>query len=196
MNDATNGDAGQVTEDGPDAGAAESVDAMARIPELEAERDQIKDRLLRTLAEMENLRRRTEKEAQDARAYAVTAFARDMIGVVDNLGRAIASVPPEQRPDEDGPFKALIEGIELTERDLLKSLERHGVTRIHPQGERFDPNRHQAIFEAPDAATPKGNVSSVAQTGFAIHDRILRPALVGVSSGAPRAPGDTLDRTV
>lgn len=160
--------------------------AEAQIAALQAERDDFKDKLLRTLAEMENLRRRTEREIADAKAYAVTSFARDMLGSSDNLRRALESVPAEARETADAVFKALHEGVELTERDLLKTLERHGVRKIDPQGEKFDPNLHQAMFEAPDPSIPKGMVSKVVQSGYKIGERVLRPALVGVSAGAPK----------
>ena len=150
------------------------------------ERDEMKDRLLRTLAEMENLRRRTEREAADARTYAVTSFARDMLNVADNIRRALESVPEEARAGAEGAFKGLIEGIELTERDLGKTLERHGVKAVEPKGQRFDPNRHQAMFEVPDPGVPNGTVVQVVQNGYVIGDRTLRPALVGVSRGGPR----------
>lgn len=161
----------------------------AQIAALQAERDDFKDKLLRTLAEMENLRRRTEREIADAKAYAVTSFARDMLGSSDNLRRALESVPAEARNTADAVFKALHEGVELTERDLLKTLERHGVRKIDPQGEKFDPNLHQAMFEAPDPTVAKGMVSKVVQSGYKIGERVLRPALVGVSAGAPK-PAD------
>ncbi len=166
-------------------GAAESQapDALATV---EAERDDLKDKLLRTLAEMENLRRRTEREIADAKAYAVTSFARDLLGSADNLRRALESVPETERGGNEAALKALIEGVELTERDLLKTLERHGVRKIEPHGEKFDPNLHQAMFEAPDAGIAKGLVSKVVQTGYKIGERVLRPALVGVSAGAPK----------
>lgn len=170
---------------------AETAAADSQAP-LRAERDDLKDKLLRTLAEMENLRRRTEREIADAKAYAVTSFARDMLGTSDNLRRALESVPEEAKTAADAVFKALHEGVELTERDLLKTLERHGVRKIDPQGEKFDPNLHQAMFEAPDAGVPKGMVSKVVQSGYKIGERVLRPALVGVSAGAPKpaeAPG-------
>jgi molecular chaperone GrpE len=152
------------------------------IEALVLERDEFKDKLLRVLAEMENLRRRTEKEVADARAYGMTSFARDMLEVVDNLGRGLSSIPYEEREYADGAFRGLIEGVELTERDLLKTLERHGVRAIDPKGEKFDPNKHQALFEAPDPETPRGHVSVVTQIGFSIGERVLRPALVGVST--------------
>ncbi|ODT55259.1 MAG: nucleotide exchange factor GrpE [Methylobacterium sp. SCN 67-24] len=151
-----------------------------------AERDDLKDKLLRTLAEMENLRRRTEREIADAKAYAVTSFARDMLGSADNLRRAIESVPTTAEAAADTALKAVVEGVELTERELLKTLERHGVRRIEPQGEKFDPNLHQAMFEAPDESIAKGLVSKVVQTGYKIGERVLRPALVGVSAGGAK----------
>ena len=167
----------------PDEGAPEA----ARLAELEAEKAELKDRVLRTLADMENLRRRTEKDVADARAYAVTGFARDMLGAADNMRRAVESVPEEARASADGAFKALLDGIELTERDLLSTMGRHGVKRIDPAGQKFDPNLHQAMFEAPDASVPKGTVTTVMQPGFVIGERVLRPALVGVSTGGPKA---------
>lgn len=167
------------------ATAAEGTEAL--VAKLQAERDDLKDKLLRTLAEMENLRRRTEREIADAKAYAVTSFARDMLGSSDNLRRALESLPETARNSAEGDVKTLYEGVELTERELLKTLERHGVRRIDPQGEKFDPNLHQAMFEAPDAAIAKGLVSKVIQVGYKIGERVLRPALVGVSAGAPKA---------
>ena len=154
---------------------------------LEAEVAGLKDRLLRTLADMENLRRRTEKDVADARAYAMTNFARDMLNVADNLRRAIDSVPAEARSAVEGALKSVLEGIELTERDLLNTLERHGIKKIDPAGQKFDPNFHQAMMEIPDPSVPSGTVTQVIQTGFAIGDRVLRPALVGVAKGGPKA---------
>ncbi|MCE4224473.1 nucleotide exchange factor GrpE [Methylobacterium sp. C25] len=164
----------------PAAVDAETLAAALR------ERDEMKDRLLRTLAEMENLRRRTEREVADSRTYAVTNFARDIVGSADNIRRALESVPAEAREHADGALKGLIEGIELTERDLGKTLERHGVKIVDPKGQRFDPNRHQAMFEVPDTQVPNGTVVQVVQTGYVIGDRTLRPALVGVSKGGPK----------
>lgn len=154
---------------------------------LEAEKAELKDKLLRLMADMENLRRRTEREIADARAYGVTNFARDMLTVTDNIRRAIESVPEEARSAAEGAFKGLIEGIELTERDLLNTLERHGVKKLDPQGQKFDPNLHQAMFEVPNPDVPNGTVVQVVQTGFTIGERVLRPALVGVSRGGPKA---------
>src|SRR5918994_7696501 len=160
---------------------------------LEAEKTDLKDKLLRILADMENLRRRTEREVADARAYAVTNFARDMLNVADNIRRGVESVPAEARAEADGALKALIEGIELTERDLLKTLERHGVRRLDPQGQKFDPNLHQAMFEVPNPDVPNGTVVQVVQTGYVIGDRVLRPALVGVAKGGPKDNGAKAD---
>jgi molecular chaperone GrpE len=154
---------------------------------LEAEKADLKDKLLRLMADMENLRRRTEREVADARTYAVANFARDMLNVADNVRRAIESVPEEARGTAEGAFKGLIEGIDLTERDLLKNLERHGVKRLDPQGQKFDPNVHQAMFEIPNAEVPNGTVLQVVQSGYVIGERVLRPALVGVSKGGPKA---------
>ncbi|HEV7440264.1 MAG TPA: nucleotide exchange factor GrpE [Methylobacterium sp.] len=169
------------------AGAApEPQPGAEALAALTAERDELKDRVLRTLAEMENLRRRTEREVADARTYAVTNFARDMLNVADNVRRAVESVPAETRASADGAFKSFLDGIELTERDLTKTLERHGVKLIEPQGQRFDPNRHQAMFEVPDPEVPTGTVVQVVQSGYVIGDRVLRPALVGVAKGGPK----------
>lgn len=161
----------------------------ARITALEAENQALKDRILRTMAEMENLRRRTEKEKADASLYGITKFARDMLNVADNLTRALGAVPQEARDGSDEALKALIEGVELTERDMMNQLERHGVKRISPRGEKFDPNFHQAMFEAPNPALPNNTVMEVIQDGYVIGERVLRPALVGVAKGGPKPDG-------
>lgn len=184
--------ANDMEHDGQHTEAAENVAASEdgrneALASLVAERDELKDRVLRTLAEMENLRRRTEREVADARTYAVTNFARDMLNAADNIRRALESVPADASAGAEGPFKALIDGIELTERDLAKTLERHGVKLIEPQGQRFDPNRHQAMFEVPNTEVPSGTVVQVMQSGYVIGDRVLRPALVGVAKGGPKA---------
>jgi molecular chaperone GrpE len=151
---------------------------------LEAEIKSLQDRLLRALAEAENVRRRAERDVSDAKQYAVTQFARDMTRVADNLDRAMTSIPEELRRDE-GPVKMLIEGVELTGKELLRSLEKHGVTRLDPQGKAFDPNFHEAMFEAEDPTVPHGTVTMVAEPGYAIGARPLRPAKVAVSRGGP-----------
>ena len=228
--------------DAPTSAAFEPESAPDALAALEAEKADLKDKLLRTLADMENMRRRTarevadaraygianfardvltvadnfqraldalpaedregaegavksfvegieltEREVADARAYGIANFARDMLTVADNFQRAIDNVPAEAREGAEPAFKALIEGIELTERDMLKALERHGVKRLDPQGQKFDPNFHQAMFEVPDATVPTGTVVQVVQTGYAIGERVLRPALVGVAKGGPKA---------
>jgi len=150
-----------------------------------------KDRLLRALAEMENMRRRTDREVADARAYAVSGLARDLIGVADNLRRALEAAG-ESTAAIEGPAKALHEGVELIERELLKVLERHGVKRFDPQGAKFDPNFHQAIFEVCDANVPVGSVAQVVQPGYMIGERVLRPAIVGVAKEGPKpAPSES-----
>lgn len=153
---------------------------------LEREHAEMKDRLLRALAEMENLRRRTEREVADSRLYSVTSFARDLLAVADNMRRALEAVTPELRASTQSAAKALVDGVELTERELLKALEKNGVRQFTPLGEKFDPNLHQAMFEVPDATVPAGSVVQVVQPGYMIGDRILRPALVGVSKGGPK----------
>jgi molecular chaperone GrpE len=170
------------------------------IAALNEENAGLKDKVLRTLAEMENLRRRTEREVADARTYATTNFARDVLTVADNMRRALETVPAEARAAAEGTLLAILEGIELTERDLLKTLERHGIRKIEPKGERFDPNLHQAMFEVPDPSVPNGTVREVVQAGYVIGDRVLRPALVGVAKGGPKgtaasaAEGASVDR--
>ncbi|HEX3504274.1 MAG TPA: nucleotide exchange factor GrpE [Xanthobacteraceae bacterium] len=153
---------------------------------LEREHAEMRDRLLRTLAEMENLRKRTDREVADSRIYGVTSFARDMLGVADNMRRALDAVPAELRANADPSVKALIEGVDLTERELLKALEKNGIRQFSPQGEKFDPNLHQAMFEVPNPSVPAGFVVQVVQPGYMIGERILRPALVGVSKGGPK----------
>jgi molecular chaperone GrpE len=178
----------------PDAKGAEGFetkqdgqpDPHVVLEKLVSENNELKDRALRALAETENMRRRTEKEVADARVYAVTNFARDLLSVVDNFERALGSLPEESRAAADGVLKGLIEGVELTARDLTSVLGRHGVKRLDPKGEKFDPNFHQAMFEAPDDSVPSGAVSQVVQTGWKIGERVLRPALVGVSKGAAK----------
>lgn len=164
------------------AGAAENAPANDA-----AEAAELKDRLLRALAEMENLRRRTEKEIVEARAYGIAAFARDVLGVADNMRRALDAAESGQG-EVEARLNALIEGIELTDRELLKTLEKHGVVRIEPQGQKFDPHFHQAMYELPDPSVPQGTVVQVVQTGYTIGERVLRPALVAVAKGGPKTP--------
>jgi molecular chaperone GrpE len=149
---------------------------------------ELKDKVLRTLAEMENLRRRTEREVNDARAYGIAGFARDVLGIADNMQRALDAAREELRDSVDPGVKTLLEGVELTERELLKALEKNGVKKFDPQGEKFDPNLHQAMYEVPDPSVPAGTVVQVIQPGYMIGERMLRPALVAVSKGGAKAP--------
>jgi molecular chaperone GrpE len=152
---------------------------------LQKENAELKDRLLRLAAEMENLRKRMAREIEDTRSYAITKFARDMLTATDSLSRALLVLPPETRDTADGPMKSLIDGIELTEREMQRLLATHGVKPIEAEGQKFDPHRHQAMFEVPDPSRPEGTVVQVVQTGYAIGDRVLRPAMVGVAKGGP-----------
>jgi molecular chaperone GrpE len=157
---------------------------------LEGQVAELRDKFLRAAAEVENVRKRAEREIADERAYGISAFARDVLGVADNLARALDAVGAEARASAAGALKALIEGVELTERELQKVLARNRIRRIDPKGEKFDPHFHQAVFEVPDAEKPAGFVAEVVQPGYAIAERVLRPAMVGVSKGGPKvAPG-------
>jgi molecular chaperone GrpE len=167
-----------VMPDDPEPGSVET---------LQKEAAEARDRMLRTLAEMENLRKRTSKEVGDARLYGITGFARDVLDIADNLQRALDAVPAEARAAADPGLIALIEGVELTERSLLNALEKHGVKKFDPQGQKFDPNFQQAMFEVPDASVPSGTVVQVVQAGYTIGERVLRPAMVGVAKGGPKA---------
>ena len=175
------------SDEAPATQADAERDGFAVVEALNAENAALKDRVLRTLAEMENLRRRTDREVSDAKTYGVTSFARDMLTVVDNLARALEHLPAEARTSAEASIRSMIEGVELTARDLEAVLGRHGVKKLDPKGQKFDPNLHQAIFEAPDETVPAGTVSQVVQSGWTIGDRVLRPAMVGVSKGGPKA---------
>ncbi|MCK1480919.1 nucleotide exchange factor GrpE [Bradyrhizobium sp. 197] len=154
---------------------------------LQKEAAEARDRMLRTLAEMENLRKRTAKEVADSKLYGVTGFARDVLDIADNLQRALDAVPADARAAADPGLASLIEGVELTERSLLNALEKHGVKKFDPSGQKFDPNFQQAMFEVPDASVPAGTVVQVMQAGYTIGERVLRPALVGVAKGGAKA---------
>jgi len=179
----------------PQAGAAPKADdAAAPAPAMEldpvevlkAEIIDLRDQRLRMAAEMENLRRRTAREIRDAKTYAVSGFARDMLQVSDNLQRALAAVPEQADSDTDNGLKTLVEGVELTERAMLSTLESHGVRKLEPMGQKFDPNYHQAMYEVPNADVPNNTVVDVVQPGYVIGDRMLRPAMVGVAKGGPK----------
>jgi len=183
-------DAVQGTSEGVEGQEQTREQIAELVAKLTEESNDLKDRLLRTLAEMENLRRRTEREVADARTYGVTNFARELLGVADNLARALQLADTRMREAADEPTRSLIEGVELTERELIKALDKNGVKKFDPQGEKFDPNLHQAMFELPDPSVPSGMVAQVVQPGYRIGERVLRPAMVGVSKGGPKvAPG-------
>jgi molecular chaperone GrpE len=169
----------------PDDPEPGSVEVLAK------EAAEARDKMLRTLAEMENLRKRTSREVADARTYGITGFARDVLDIADNLQRALDALPAEAREAADPGLKALIEGVELTERSLLNTLEKNGVKKFDPSGGKFDPNFHQAMYEVPDASVPAGTVVQVMQSGFMIGERVLRPALVGGSKGGAKASAAT-----
>jgi molecular chaperone GrpE len=168
----------------PTASEAEQPSPETRIAELEAELAEQRDRLLRALAETENVRRRAQREREDASKYAVAGFAKDLLSTADNLRRALDSLPESEARDDR--TRSLLAGVAATERELLGIFERYGIKRIDPKGERFDHNFHQAIFEAERPDQPTGTIIEVLQPGYALHDRLLRPAMVGVAKGAPK----------
>jgi molecular chaperone GrpE len=164
---------------------AVEIDARdLEIAQLKEEAAQFKDRLLRTAADMENLRKRAEREKAEATLYAATNFARDLLSVADNMQRALAAVSPEARASADESTKNLLAGIELTEKDLLNVFQRYGIRKVDTVGHKFDPNMHQALFEMPTNDHPPGTVVQEMQSGFAIGERCLRPAMVGVAKAA------------
>ena len=159
--------------------------------ELATENADLKDRLLRAMADTENLRKRAQREKAEATLYAATNFARDLLSVSDSMGKALEMMPEEARKTADEATRNLIEGIELTRRELLNSFQKHGIVEVNPLDEKFDPNYHQAMFEVPGTDKPKGTVVQVVQTGFKIGERILRPALVGVAKQDAAAKADS-----
>lgn len=169
---------------GPEEADAPMSEAAAA---LRAELDETRAHMLRALAEAENVRRRAQRDVSDARQYAVTAFARDLLNVADNFKRALGTVSDDAELPEE--LKGLVDGIRMTERELATTLERHGVTVTDPVGERFDPNRHQAMFEIENLDVPSGTILQVVQSGAVIGERTLRPAMVGISKGGPK-PGE------
>ncbi len=179
----------------PEAAANNNVEEGAelspeeRLAALKAELADYKERLLRALAETENTRRRAQREREDASKYAITGLAKDLLSTADNLHRALESLPGAEIRDEH--TRSLLAGVAATERELLSAFERHGIRRIDPQGERFDHNLHQAIFEAERADQPAGTITEVLQPGYVLHDRLLRPAMVGVSK-QPAQPTEPL----
>ncbi len=178
--------------DTPEAQPAEPIapEAPSREAELEAEAAKLKDQLLRTLADSENARRRNEREMEDARKFAVSSFARELLAVADNLRRAIEAVPADQRED-NAAIKAMLVGIEATERQLLAAFDKYGVKAVEALGQPFDPNLHQVMFEVEDASKAPGTIVQVLQTGYRIGERLLRPALVGTAKAASSGQVDT-----
>lgn len=168
-----------------DAGTGPAAQQEADLDTLLAENAEMQDKLLRTMADMENLRRRTEREKSDTSRYAISNFARDVLTIGDNLRRTVEHVPADAA-SQDPALKSFLEGVELTERELQNMLERHGVIRIEPLGQRFDPNCQQAMYEVESKDVPEGTVVEVMQSGYMIGDRCLRPALVAVSKGGGR----------
>ena len=159
---------------------------------MTAERDELKDQLLRAMADTENMRRRSEREAANVRKYGHTPFARDLVGAIDNLARAVESAP-DNLETLDETIKSLITGIQLSWTELQSVIEKHGIKRVEPHGEKFDYNLHQAMFEVPTLDQPSGVVLEVVQHGYVLHDRLLRPAMVGVSK-AGDVTGDANDQ--
>ncbi len=192
-------------------------DFAAVIGALQDELETARDQRVRATAEMENLRRRTAREVADAKKFAVSSFARDLLSVSDNLTRALSVVTDDEKAAASQVWQNLLEGVQMTERELLSVLDKNGVKKINPEGERFDPNHHQAVAQIPDPSKPAGTVLHVMAPGFLIGERVLRPAMVGVSAGGPKPeavkpeaakaedaaaettvdgePGDTVDRS-
>lgn len=176
------------------AEAENTADESAAVaaPTADEQIAELKDKLLRALAENENVRRRAERQQSEAGQYAITSFARDVLSIADNLHRALDAIPQGIRDNADG--ETFVSGIEMTERELLASLERHGIRKIVPEGEKFDHNLHQAVFEVEDTDAPAGTVVQVVQPGYVIKDRLLRPAMVGVAKARPER-GEGVDET-
>jgi len=178
--------AGASAQGGAPASPSEPKTAEEAIAALRAEAADLKDRLLRAHAEVENIRKRADREKEETSKYAVTRFARDIVNVGDNFQRAIDAVPAGAA-DQDPALKSFLEGVTMTERELLNVLERYGIKRVQPMNEPFNPHLHQAVMEIQRSDVPTGTVVQVFQAGFTIEDRVLRPAMVGVSKGGPKA---------
>lgn len=178
----TEGDAASAWENPPEG----EPNYEAVIGALQDELEQARDQRIRAAAEMENLRRRTAREVADVKKFAVSSFARDLLSVSDNLTRALTVVTDDEKGAAGEVWKNLLEGVEMTERELLSVFDKNGVKKINPEGERFDPNQHQAMFEVPDPNQPSGLVVQVVAPGFMIGERVLRPAMVGVTKGGPK----------
>ena len=177
-----------------DAETKGDADVQDPLTAMTAERDQLKDQLLRALADTENMRRRSEREAANVRKYGHTPFARDLVGAIDNLARVVESAP-ENLDQADETVKSLITGIQLSWTELQSVIEKHGIKRVEPLGEKFDYNLHQAMFEVPTNDQPSGMVLEVVQHGYVLHDRLLRPAMVGVSKAGDAAGATNNDQS-
>jgi len=183
-------DAAAAGEPGADAPAREAAEQSPDIATLEGRIAELTDRLLRAHADMDNLRKRTERDKEDTAKYAITKFAREVLSIGDNLQRAIAAVPAGAA-DADPALKALMDGVSLTDREFLNILERNGVKRVVPEGQPFNPHQHQAMIEVENREVAPGTVVQVYQPGYVLEDRVLRPAMVVVAKGgAKSAPGE------
>ena len=202
---ATSTDDDKVTAGAGDMLEDQAEDALTDAPEeavptddpvmaaLLEERDSLKDQLLRALADVENMRRRTERELESARKYAHTGFARDLVGAIDNLSRAIDAAPAADEAPSPEALSGLFTGLEMSWTEIQSTMERHGIRRVDPKGEKFDYNLHQAMFEVPSDAHEPGTVVEVVQHGYVLHDRLLRPAMVGVAKAADREASESGD---
>jgi len=183
-------EAGETVGDAVEQDAApetvEAEDEATRTERLEAEAAELRDQLLRALAEAENQRRRSQREREEAVRYAAAPMLRELLPVADNLQRALESVAPEAA-ERDDTLKTLLEGVQLTQRELQAVFERHGIVRLDPMGERLNPHHHEAMFEVPDPNRPSGTIVQVIEPGYLLHDRLLRPARVGVAKGGAAA---------
>ena len=202
---ATSTDDDKVTAGAGDMLEDQAEDALTDAPEeavptddpvmaaLFEERDSLKDQLLRALADVENMRRRTERELESARKYAHTGFARDLVGAIDNLSRAIDAAPAADEAPSPEALSGLFTGLEMSWTEIQSTMERHGIRRVDPKGEKFDYNLHQAMFEVPSDAHEPGTVVEVVQHGYVLHDRLLRPAMVGVAKAADTEASESGD---
>ena len=202
---ATSTDDDKVTAGAGDMLEDQAEDALTDAPEeavltddpvmaaLLEERDSLKDQLLRALADVENMRRRTERELESARKYAHTGFARDLVGAIDNLSRAIDAAPAADEAPSPEALSGLFTGLEMSWTEIQSTMERHGIRRVDPKGEKFDYNLHQAMFEVPSDAHEPGTVVEVVQHGYVLHDRLLRPAMVGVAKAADTEASESGD---
>lgn len=183
----------QALNDAEEQVAADEADAENE-PDLASELAETKDKLLRAMAEMENLRRRAQRDKEDAHNYAITKFARDMLSISDNLRRALDSIPAEARENEH--VTMVVEGVEMTETELVNTLERHKITQVEALGKKFNPHFHQAMFELEDLSVEPGTVVQVVQHGYQISDRLLRPSMVGIAKGGQKKEDVKIDQSV